>query len=458
MPNGFVYIERSWGSLFYKVFGQKTKLQAKAECSKYGNSSLPIPRSFEENEFYRTHFGNKRLWLDISKNENSHFESPNKRIFSSIIQTNTFSIQIDKYDWMNFNLTENSGEVILLENGQYDATSEYKLNEAVCVNNIEPKHNCMKCSNGGFCRHTNNVKNQTACACSKTRHGDNCEVDLCAHCQNGGTCRIKDKTNEIECICPSPFDGEHCEIDLENLGNFTLIEKPWGSFHFKFLGKLRRNSAERACSKMGDSVHLPSPRFPEENDFYRTHFGNVSLWIDVPEIMISFVHTNTDHVIINNFDWINLNVTDKSFLTEFIMNGTGQWEQTDTNLFLDSVCVQNIQPENNCSRCGDDAFCRFTDFSKNVTECICPFHRTGLNCEIDLCSNCQNKGFCKISKTNQIECICPRPFGGVHCEENLCPHCLNGGYCEVTPGQNESECVCPVKYHGKYCEIEKYCK
>ena len=232
MPNGFVYIERPWGSLFYKHLGQKKRSRAKQDCSNAGNTHLPIPRSKEENEFFRTHFGKKKLWLDISKDSNSfNYKDSNNIIFSSIIQTNHDFIQIDKYDWVTFNLTKNvretiySRDVLMLENGQYDAVSSHNgLNEAVCVYNIVSQQNCTSCL-PGFCHYTNNEYNETKCVCPKTSRGENCEIDLCSHCQNGGDCRIRDETNETECICPRPFDGEYCEIDLSN-EDFYLIEKP----------------------------------------------------------------------------------------------------------------------------------------------------------------------------------------------------------------------------------------
>ena len=498
MPNGFIFIERPWGSVFYKHLGQRNKLQAKRECSNAGGTHLPNPRSFEENEFYRNHFGNKNLWLDIFKAYDSYnYQDSNERIFSSIIRTNDLHndfIQIDKYDWATFNLSKNdretrySRDVIMLENGQYGAVSgnHNVLNEAVCVYNIISKQNCTRCL-PGFCQYKNDEYNETKCVCPKTRSGKNCEIDLCSDCQNGGTCRIKNGTNETECICPRPFEGEYCEIDLSNLGNFTLIEKPWGSVLYKHFGRQRRDRAKFLCSKLGHAVHLPSPRFPEENEFYRTHFGNKSLWIEVPEKMISFVRTNSDYVVINNFDWVNLNVSEKSNLTEVIMTSTGQWVIAKTNVMMDSICVKDIQPDRNCTKCADDAFCRYTDLGRNATSCICPAHKQGLDCEIDLCSNCQNNGYCQISETNQVECICPRPFDGIHCEFSVCPHCENGAYCTVNDQQlstnltyrtnftnltnltnptyltnmnnltnlYESECICVGSFQGKHCEKSK---
>ena len=466
MPNGFVYIERPWGSLFYKHLGERNKFQAQKECTNTNSTHLPIPRSVEENEFYRNHFGTKSLWLDISKAYNSYnYEDSNQTVFSSIIKTNDDVVQIDKYDWVTFNLTKSaketrsSREVILLQNGQYDAVSGSALNEAVCVYNVISEQNCTRCSNVGFCQNTNNANNETKCVCPSTRRGENCEIDLCSRCQNDGTCRIKEGTNETECICPRPFGGQNCEYNFENLIDFTLIEKPWGSMLYKHIGKLSRDSAKMACSKRGENVHLPTPRFPEENDFYRTHFGNVSLWIDITD-MVTVVRNISDNVIIKNFDWINLNVTDESFSIDFMLTGTGQWEGAKKDILIDSICVKNIQPERGCSRCSNDALCRFTDFTRNATDCNCPSHREGLNCEIDLCSVCQNNGFCKISETNQVECICSRPFDGKHCEVNLCPHCENGGYCIVSDKQiwsnltnfDVSDCICPLDYYGKFCE------
>ena len=225
MPNDFIFIEKPWGSFFFKHLGQKSKLQAKRECSNAGSTHLPIPRSFEENEFYRTQFGNKSLWLDISKADDSYdYQDSSERIFSSIIRTNGLYnefIQIDKYDWATFNLSQSDREaryttdVIMLANGQYGAvgSNDNALNEAVCVYNIISEQDCTRCL-PGFCQYTNNEFNETECVCPKTRRGKNCEIDLCSHCRNGGTCRIRNGTNETECICPRPFDGENCELNL----------------------------------------------------------------------------------------------------------------------------------------------------------------------------------------------------------------------------------------------------
>ena len=58
LPQGFIYIENEWGSLFYKHLGKMTKNDAKTNCSSFGSTvHLPIPRFLEEFGFYISHFG-----------------------------------------------------------------------------------------------------------------------------------------------------------------------------------------------------------------------------------------------------------------------------------------------------------------------------------------------------------------------------------------------------------------
>ena len=58
LPEDFIYIENEWGSLFYKHLGKMTRTEARKTCSDFGSTvHLPIPRFFEEYQFYGTHFG-----------------------------------------------------------------------------------------------------------------------------------------------------------------------------------------------------------------------------------------------------------------------------------------------------------------------------------------------------------------------------------------------------------------
>ena len=240
--------------------------------------------------------------------------------------------------------------------------------------------------------------------------------------------------------------------------------------YYKHIGQRKFNEAREICSEAGDNVHLPIPRFPEENEFYRTYFVNESLWLDINDrydnnnfqtsgdfsFMLS-VRTLTGEVQINNFDWFTLNITDKPNFNKIMMTNTGQWELVKQNEFIDSVCVFNIQPDRNCAECWNEDFCRFNDDSKQQTKCICPNTRRGDYCEIDLCSQCQNRGSCRMDNDgNGIECICPRPFDGKYCEIKACSHCQNGGDCKDSTGENESDCIFPFPFTGTYCELNYF--
>ena len=66
--------------------------------------------------------------------------------------------------------------------------------------------------------------------------------------------------------------------------DFIFVEQEWGSLFYKHMGKQTRLAAKNLCSPQshGDAnVHLPIPRFHEENEFYKTHFGYEGLWLDV---------------------------------------------------------------------------------------------------------------------------------------------------------------------------------
>ena len=50
---------------------------------------------------------------------------------------------------------------------------------------------------------------------------------------------------------------------------------------YKHIGYHTQAEAKRLCSNYGKSVHLPIPRFKEENDFFRNYFVNDTLWLDI---------------------------------------------------------------------------------------------------------------------------------------------------------------------------------
>ena len=99
------------------------------------------------------------------------------------------------------------------------------------------------------------------------------------------------------------------------------------------------------------------------------------------------------------------------------MTENGEWETADESLARDSVCVFNILPHEDCSKCEDEAFCRFTNEERTKTECVCPVGKEGEFCQDDSCYHCQNQGYCKFNngKSNVFDCVCPKPFFGENC-------------------------------------------
>ena len=277
--------------------------------------------------------------------------------------------------------------------------------------------------------------------------------------------------NDVECETKKKFVPDPRQYNLTE--DFIYVEQEWGSLFYKHLGKQKRLAAKNLCSTLTPHAHLPIPRFYEENEFYKTHFGDEGLWLDISydanmviqsvngHSFIRYVRTFTDmndgieqdlttdefhrnlatteeFVEIKHHDWINF--TDKDFGYSMdspilwmgenyvFMTNTGEWEWTneseDGNEVLDAVCVYNIIPDE-CSKCPEESFCRYTDSERKKTECVCQKMIEGEHCEINSCSHCQNGGFCS---KNHIP-----PDG-------------------TNPGHDEIKCICPYPFHGDYCE------
>ena len=234
--------------------------------------------------------------------------------------------------------------------------------------------------------------------------------------------------------------GESFELPED----FIYIGQEWGSLFYKHHGKMSRNDAKQTCSKYGPSVHLPIPRFPSENQFYLTHFGNTSLWLGLSDEEQDGLYKTDDtntllHFVIDRPDGEISGSRYKWTETNFALNGkstgtslsgvklsnvtfnepniTGLWQMEDENdNELDTICVYNIIP-NECDKCPDKNFCRLTDRSRKEVECICPIVK-GENCDTDLCDGlqCFNGGECFLNNREKPECFCPYPFHGKHCE------------------------------------------
>ena len=219
------------------------------------------------------------------------------------------------------------------------------------------------------------------------------------------------------------------------------MELEWGSIFYKHIGKHTHFQAKESCLREGKSVHLPIPRFHDENVFYRTYFGDQGLWLDLFDDgsgifkssggqlymakIQSIVNTHySDEINILNFNWIkspNLLEQQQSSQAEknqsVIMTETGEWEIIDQNALINSICVYNIIDQT-CSKCHSHLFCRFQDQERKNETCVCPNNREGDYCEIDACAHCQS-GLCKIStRSNEFECVCPTPLYGKNCESS----------------------------------------
>ena len=123
---------------------------------------------------------------------------------------------------------------------------------------------------------------------------------------------------------------------------------------------MNKAKAREECSKYGESVHLPIPRFAEENKFYQKHFGKRSLWLDISyedsdgltsasgHSFTAQVQTAFGSKDYNKYKWINSNITNKFDNHEVIMTKNGQWLLIDENESIDSICVYNIVRYKTC--------------------------------------------------------------------------------------------------------------
>ena len=59
------------------------------------------------------------------------------------------------------------------------------------------------------------------------------------------------------------------------------MKAEWSSFFYKYIGKMGRIEAKEKCLAEGESVHLPIPRFLDENLYYQTYFGSQNFWLGI---------------------------------------------------------------------------------------------------------------------------------------------------------------------------------
>ena len=258
--------------------------------------------------------------------------------------------------------------------------------------------------------------------------------------------------NDVE--CETAFVPDPRQHNLTD--DYIYVELEWGSLFYKHIGNITKSEAKFLCSREG--TNLPTPRFDEENEFYKMYFGDDGLWLDVTfdadeglksasgHWYIKYIRTFTDAVYQPNFmtsleittgdqiellaeikydEWVNLrdlsDGKEPGYLPEWtekdvFVTNTGMWDWAEEeNKFLNAVCVYNIIPDENCSRCQNESACKFDKREEREIECVCSKMTKGEFCEIDLCSHCKNGGYC-----DGTQCICPYPFHGEYCEGKAC--------------------------------------
>ena len=211
--------------------------------------------------------------------------------------------------------------------------------------------------------------------------------------------------------------------------DYIYVELEWGSLFYKHLGKKNRTDAKSTCLRHNDKTHLPIPRFSEENEFFRTHFGDEPLWLGMSDSEEAGIYRTdfdfTLHQLFNingtettgsKFEWTKTYFKHDSSLKGVKMSKSGQWQMEDENNLLNAICVYDIIPDE-CSECLNDSFCRFINSTKAEVECICPVLTEGDNCEIDLCHNCSDGIQCFLNtetgdhlyiQNDEIYSQCPR--------------------------------------------------
>ena len=209
--------------------------------------------------------------------------------------------------------------------------------------------------------------------------------------------------------------------------DFIFVDHQWGPMFYKYVGQMKKSVAKQYCSQYGEFVHLPMPRFTDENEFYRDHFGTEAIWLDMTNdvdalksssghLYINYIETASGVVELSKYKWINASFDFAKVSNGITLTKSGYWTSRGESEMIDSVCVYNIVPDDNCSMCFDNAFCRFIDKEKRKSQCVCPEDRSGEYCEKKLCEHCRNGGYCSFKDNKNATCICPYPFEGNNCE------------------------------------------
>ena len=199
LPDDYIYVELEWGSLFYKHLGKKNRTDAKSTCLKHNDKShLPIPRFSEENDFFRSHFGDETLWLGVSNSEQTGiYRTDFDFTLHQIFKINGTEITGSKFEWSytNYNNDSSLQGVKMSKSGQWENEDEHNLLHAICIYDIIPDE-CSECLNENFCRFKNSRRAEVECICPVMTKGDKCEKDLCQLCSDEVQCLLNTETGD----------------------------------------------------------------------------------------------------------------------------------------------------------------------------------------------------------------------------------------------------------------------
>ncbi|XP_028404212.1 fibropellin-1-like [Dendronephthya gigantea] len=280
-------------------------------------------------------------------------------------------------------------------------------------NHCEEKNPCQPnpCKSGGSCTISDEDEG-FQCICSSGNKGKRCElVDKCkpSPCKNGGTC--EEREGKSICLCTHEYKGPTCQEERQCfqqpcLNGATCLEHDEG-----FNCTCPAGFTGEFC---GEHVCHPSPCM---------HEGRCSV-------------------------------------------ESGHFKCVCPPLFKGDVCEIphpcHIRPCLNGALCVD-SFSGYNGYPSKWNHgslhylCICRPGYTGLNCEVDVCKNCDPYAKC-INNT----CICNPGYkgDGFHCqrEARLChPNpCKNGATCKENP-QGGYDCLCIGGYSGSKCEEKNPC-
>ena len=128
VPSDYTYAKKSWGNLFYKIYGANNYDAAKAQCESDG-AFLAIPRSEAENDFIAGLIPNEHIWIGINDIANE----------GSFVAVDGRQVSWTKWDSGEpNNLGSNEDAVEIRQGNHHQSWNDQSGNESrkfVCISN-----------------------------------------------------------------------------------------------------------------------------------------------------------------------------------------------------------------------------------------------------------------------------------------------------------------------------------